>query len=87
MRTVYSEMPRDVEFKRLNLHTGRRLEGWIVEENQMLGKPTVRFHVSLDSSGKYCGSAHWIAKDEISTIEDLKYNPAKDNAVKVLWKK
>lgn len=71
----YSEIPKDVKFKRLTLHSGQRLEGWIIEENEMLGKPTIRFHISDDSSGKYCGSAHWVGKDEIATIEDLRYDP------------
>ena len=75
MRHVYSEQPRDVKFKRLTLHTGQQLDGWVVEENEMLGKPTLRFHVILDSSGKYCGSAHWVGKDEISKIEDLAHDP------------
>jgi hypothetical protein len=73
----YTEQPRDVKFKRLTLYTGRTLDGWIQEKNTMLGKPTIRFHVTLDSSGKYCGSAHWIAVDEVAKIEDLAYDPHK----------
>lgn len=84
MRHVYSEIPRDVKFKRLTLHTGQQLDGWLVEENMMLGKPTLRFHVVNDSSGKYCGSAHWIGVDEVAKIEELKHDPHKD-AKKVIW--
>ena len=84
MRHVYTEQPRDVKFKRLTLHTGQTLDGWIQEENMMLGKPTLRFHIVKDSAGKYCGSAHWIAVDEVAKIEELKHDPHKD-AKQVIW--
>ena len=83
-RTIYTEQPRDVKFKRLTLHTGRTLDGWIQEENMMLGKPTIRFHVALDSSGKYCGSAHWIAVDEVAKTEDLAHDPHKSGK-RIVW--
>ena len=83
-RMIYSERPRDVKFKRLTLYSGQILDGWIVEENEMLGKPTIRFHIDLDNSGKYCGSAQWIGKDEVEKIEDLKFDPSLDSK-KVEW--
>jgi hypothetical protein len=50
----------------------------------MLGKPTLRFHIVKDSSGKYCGSAHWIAVDEVAKTEDLSHDPYA-TAKKVEW--
>lgn len=84
-RMIYTEQPKDVKFKRLTLHTGQILDGWLVEKNLMLGKPTLRFHVVNDSSGKYCGSAHWIAVDEVAKTEDLSHDPHA-TAKKVEWR-
>ena len=83
-RMIYTEQPQGVKFKRLTLYTGQILDGWLIEKNEMLGKPTLRFHIVKDSSGKYCGSAHWIAVDEVAKTEDLSHDPYA-TAKKVEW--
>ena len=49
-----------------------------------VGQTYLEISHSKDSAGKYCGSAHWIAVDEVAKIEELKHDPHKD-AKKVIW--